>query len=98
MLFSQLVVLLAILGIPWLVRTSLQSLPLLSYDVLPCVSAHGILLPACLSPPLTREKSFFKILASWKGLWDISSQPGIKPVHPAVKAPSRNYWLSRESL
>ena len=30
------------------------------------------------------------------GMWELSSPPGIKPVSPALKAWSLNYWTTKE--
>ena len=39
---------------------------------------------------------FFKLLVSPLSVWDLSGQPGIKPVPPALEAQSLNHWTARK--
>jgi len=39
---------------------------------------------------------FFFFLAVPHGMWDLSSQPEMEPVLPAVEAQSLNHWTARE--
>ena len=39
---------------------------------------------------------FFFFLAVQHGMWDLSSQPEMEPVLPAVEAQSLNHWTARE--
>ena len=40
--------------------------------------------------------SLFFFLAMPHGMWNLSSQPGIKPMPPALKAQHLNQWITRE--
>ena len=48
------------------------------------------------SPKVSFKVKVFFFLAAPHGLWDLSSQPGIEPVPPAVEAQSPNHWTARE--
>ena len=39
---------------------------------------------------------FLKFLAIPQGMWDLSSQPGVKLVSPVVEVQSLNHWTTRE--
>ena len=39
---------------------------------------------------------FLKFLAIPQGMWDLSSQPRVKPVSPMVEVQSLNHWTTKE--
>ena len=39
---------------------------------------------------------FFELLVSPLSVWDLSGQPGIKPVPPALEAQCLNHWTARK--
>ena len=45
-----------------------------------------------------KDISFFFFLAMPWGIWDLSSQPGMEPVPPAVEAQGLNHWTASEIL
>ena len=80
---------------PRLMATLLQSLPLSLCGLLPCVSL------LCVSLIRTLVFFFFfffflNVLAAPCGMQDLSSQPGMEPVPPAVEAQGLNHWTARE--
>ena len=42
-----------------------------------------------------KKYSFF-FLATLYSMWDLSSQPGIEPVPPALEAWNLNHWTTRK--
>ena len=46
---------------------------------------------------MSTRLNFFLFSAALLGLLDLSSQPGIKPIPPAMEMQGPNYWTTRES-